>query len=52
MKRFVLALAVAASFAIPAAPSFADHCGDTLQPPCETCVLLVCVPVDTGHVVP
>ena len=57
MKRLVLALAVATSFAIPAAPAFADHCGDTLQPPCETCVPLVdytdrpivCVPVDVSH---
>lgn len=57
MKRYVLAVAVAASFVLPAAPALADHCGDTLQPPCETCVPfvdftdrpIVCVPIDVQH---
>lgn len=55
MTRYVLALMAAASFAAPAAPALADHCGDTLQPPCQTCVVdsygreIVCVPVDVNH---
>lgn len=57
MKRYALALVLAASVAAPAVPAFADHCGDdTLQPPCQTCVVdsigreIVCVPVDVHHV--
>ncbi len=52
MKRALVALAVVASASFAAVPASADHCGDTLQPPCETCVVVwtdattVCVPVD------
>lgn len=52
MKRALVALAVAASAVFVAAPASADHCGDTLQPPCQTCLgvftdpALDCVPLD------
>lgn len=53
LKRALLAVAFAATFGMPAMPAFADHCGDdTLQQPCETCVVVwtdattFCVPLD------
>jgi hypothetical protein len=49
MKRALLALALTGAAFAPAAPALADHCGDTLQPPCETCVYVgepYCLPYD------